>query len=196
MFFSLLSLEQLTSFLGEWAIKVLQAEGARHRQADNTSPKVARVENQDPDPLGYRGAPHIDGKPAEGFVEPAAVVEKDYGSYRCRGGRLVISSAGVRFDPALGRRGHWALRYQDVKKLEKVSPVSPQYVSSKFHTYIGTDMPKSTRHVQKTIGKDSGDDMRLVGPDGVEYVVSSMEKRDECFSQIVGYSDVTWQIVW
>jgi hypothetical protein len=48
-----------------------------------------------------------------------------------------------------------------------------------------------TRHVQKTIGKDSGDDLRIVGPNDEEYLLMSMEKKDECFSQIVGFSDVT-----
>lgn len=46
------------------------------------------------------------------------------------------------------------------------------------------------------IGKDSGEDLRLVAPNDVEYVLMNIEKRDECFSQIIGFSDVTWQIVW
>lgn len=110
-------------YLGEWAIRVLQAEGARHRQADNPKPKAVHVKNRDSDPLGYRGVPDVDGKPAESIVEPQVVAEKDYGFYKCRGGRLFITSTGVRFDSGIGQTGHWVLRYQDVKKLEKVCPV-------------------------------------------------------------------------
>jgi hypothetical protein len=63
--------------------------------------------------------------------------------------------------------------------------------SVKFGKAPVTDMRQMTRHVQKTIGKDSGGDLRLVGPSDVEYVLMDMGKRDGCFSQTVGFSDVT-----
>jgi hypothetical protein len=90
---------------------------------DTPKPRVVDTTDQSPDPLGYRGVPNIDGKPAESIVEPTPVAEKDYGSYKCRGGRLIITSTGVRFDSSLGRTDHWHLRYQNVRKLEKVCPV-------------------------------------------------------------------------
>ena len=36
----------------------------------------------------------------------------------------------------------------------------------------------------------------MIGPGGVEYVVRNMTDRDQAFSQIVGFSLVTWQVVW
>lgn len=58
------------------------------------------------------------------------------------------------------------------------------------------DATQITRHVQKNIGKDSGDDMKLVGPNDSEYIMLNMKERDQAFSQIIGFSKVTWQVVW
>ena len=58
------------------------------------------------------------------------------------------------------------------------------------------DVAQVTRHFQKSVGRDSGDDMKLVGQDGKEYIMLNIKERDQAFSQIIGFSKATWQVVW
>lgn len=58
-----------------------------------------------------------------------------------------------------------------------------------------------TRHVSKTLTKAAsggGEDLRIVekGEDGREWLIASMKDRDQAFSQIIGFADVKWQVVW
>jgi hypothetical protein len=106
--------------IAEWAIKALQAEGGRHREAEfSPEPKVDT--KSDPDPLGYRGAPNIDGEPASAVqpLQPEPV--KDYGSYGCKRGRLILNSIGVRYESSIGRNEQWLLRYDQINRMEKVT---------------------------------------------------------------------------
>ncbi|KAI4284821.1 MAG: hypothetical protein L6R38_001157 [Xanthoria sp. 2 TBL-2021] len=41
----------------------------------------------------------------------------------------------------------------------------------------------------------SGKDLLLYDADGLSYSASNVAKRDEVFTQIVGYSNVKWQVV-
>ncbi len=105
---------------GEWAIKVLQAEAARHRRADTPSLEVAHPSPRDPVPLGPRDMDDIDAKAAKSSAPPQVIFEKYYSSYKCKGGHLVMTSIGVKFEPGFGRTGQWDLRYQDLTRVEKV----------------------------------------------------------------------------
>lgn len=48
-------------------------------------------------------------------------------------------------------------------------------------------------------GNNRTKDLRIassLADDGGETVLKDMEDRDQAFSQIVGFSEITWQIVW
>jgi hypothetical protein len=48
-----------------------------------------------------------------------------------------------------------------------------------------------------TLGKDTGKDLRIqvkLGDD--EWVLANRGDRDQAFSQIVGFSKASWQVVW
>ena len=42
----------------------------------------------------------------------------------------------------------------------------------------------------------SGQDLKFSGVDGAEYTVENVSGRDEAFSQIIGYTDLTWLVEW
>jgi hypothetical protein len=105
---------------------------------------------------------------------------KDFASYFAfydkTPGHLVINAKGVRF--VAKRPPHevrFSLPYDQIHHLEK-----------------------QDRHVEKLVKflKECGTDLRLVDGDGHEWVLHEMEKRDEAFSQIVGFSRTTWQVTW
>lgn len=52
------------------------------------------------------------------------------------------------------------------------------------------------RMVSKGISRNSGEDIKLSGPNGIQYLLRNMKDRDQAFSQIVGFSPVRWQVVW
>ncbi|GAM87602.1 hypothetical protein ANO11243_056290 [Dothideomycetidae sp. 11243] len=102
----------------------------------------------------------------------------DYGFYTARhdddSGRLIIGSSGVRFETNIGHRVMWCLTYNEIHGLQKIE-----------------------RHVSKALSaRDTGKDLRIVSDTQVERDLIGVDERDQAFSQIVGFSDVTWQIVW
>ena len=70
----------------------------------------------------------------------------------------------------------WSLAYDLINNLEKIDRIASKTIPK----------PKS----------DSGKDLRIVSKTGVEWVVVNIDGRDQAFSQIVGFSNTTWQIVW
>jgi hypothetical protein len=62
-----------------------------------------------------------------------------------------------------------------------------------------TNLEKVNRLVQKAIPtpkRDSGKDLRIVDKQGKEVMLVNVDSRDQAFSQIVGFSDTVWQVVW
>lgn len=103
-----------------------------------------------------------------------------YGSYSAHhkgmGGRLIIQSTSVRFISSIGHHTHWFLPYDQVNEIEK-----------------------QDRVVAKSIIKmkpDGGKGMKIVSVEGQEFVLENMDERDQAFSQILGFSPKTWQVVW
>lgn len=105
----------------------------------------------------------------------------DYNSYTAHQdkttGRLIVSAGGVRFVSNLGHNILWSLRFEELQRLEKEDRIAQKNISSKLQ-------------------KDSGQDIKLGSRDGREYLVKQVDKRDEAFSQIVGFSNIKWQVVW
>jgi hypothetical protein len=44
--------------------------------------------------------------------------------------------------------------------------------------------------------KEFDKDLRFLDSNGREWILHEVEKRDEAFSQIVGFSRTTWQVLW
>tara|TARA_R110002003_G_scaffold54_9_gene4747 strand:+ start:13070 stop:13975 length:906 start_codon:yes stop_codon:yes gene_type:complete len=112
---------------------------------------------------------------------PESAQAQDYGFYKAHvnkdTGHLIISAASCRFVSNVGHTVHFHLPYDQISKIEKQDRIVKKNVPSKLTT-------------------DSGKDLKLVTKEGKEYVMKNLEQRDEAFSQIVGFSHTTWQIVW
>ena len=71
----------------------------------------------------------------------------------------------------------WSLRFEELQRVEKEDRIVQKNISSKLQ-------------------KDSGQDLKFGSRDGREYLLKQVDKRDEAFSQIIGFSNITWQVVW
>ena len=105
---------------------------------------------------------------------------RDYGFYTAHHdgekGRLVISTSSVRFISDSAHNVHWTLLYSEINKLEKQDRI------------VAKSIPK--------VKTDSGKDLRLVSKTGEEWLLENVDDRDQAFSQIIGFSSTTWQVVW
>ncbi|KAF2759870.1 hypothetical protein EJ05DRAFT_484768 [Pseudovirgaria hyperparasitica] len=103
-----------------------------------------------------------------------------YGSYTAHyeniNGRIVVQSDSIVFVSKITNM-HWTVPYAEMRKLEKLDRIA-------------------TKNVPELFQSDSGQDLKITGKDEVERVLCSVDKRDEVFSQIVGYSGCQWQVVW
>jgi hypothetical protein len=77
----------------------------------------------------------------------------------------------------MGHEVLWSLRYGELEALEKQDRVVTKKVPGKLQ-------------------KDSGMDLKIRSKGGREEVLKNVEERDEAFSQIVGFSENLWQVVW
>lgn len=105
----------------------------------------------------------------------------DYNSYTAHHnkttGRLVVSAGSMRFVSNLGNNVLWSLQYDKLQRLEKEDRIVQKNIPSKLQ-------------------RDSGQDLKIVSLDDREYVLKQVDKRDEAFSQIIGFSNISWQVVW
>ena len=74
----------------------------------------------------------------------------------------------------------WSLKYEEVQALEKQDRVATKKLPGKLQRDSGMDL--------KIRGKG--------GKGGKEEVLGDVKGRDEAFSQIVGFSEEVWQVVW
>lgn len=72
---------------------------------------------------------------------------------------------------------HFTLPYDQISSLEKVDRIV-------------------AKNIPEKMTRDSGKDLKLVDKAGHERVLNNVNQRDEAFSQIVGFSKTTWQVVW
>jgi hypothetical protein len=139
---------------------------------------------------GTRVAANIAGSDVTDSTKPSAIPVKttpkaaqaqDYGFYNAHHdkakGHLIISAASCRFVSNMGHNVHFQIPYDQIAKIEKEDRIVAKKVPSQLST-------------------DSGKDLKLITKEGREYLLSNMAQRDEAFSQIVGFSQTTWQIVW
>jgi hypothetical protein len=112
---------------------------------------------------------------------PDGAQSHDYGFYTAHidktKGHLIIGAVSCRFVSNIGHNSHLHVAYDQIEKLEKQDRVVTKKIPSQLKT-------------------DSGKDMKMVTKTGLEYLLTDMEQRDEAFSQIVGFSQTEWQIIW
>ena len=105
----------------------------------------------------------------------------DYNSYTAHQdkttGRLIVSAGGVRVVSNMGHNVLWSLKYEEIEKFEKQDRIAQKNIPSKLQ-------------------RDSGQDLKIGSRDGREFMLKQVDKRDEAFSQIVGFSNIPWQVVW
>ncbi|KAJ4358201.1 uncharacterized protein N0V89_002780 [Didymosphaeria variabile] len=111
-------------------------------------------------------------------ISPTFDPEHDYNSYTATEdkttGRLVVSPSGIRFITNFGHNVLWSLQYNQLERIEKVDRIV-------------------TRNIPGKLQKDPGQDLMFVSRDGKRRILRKFDKRDEAFSQIVGFSNTTWQ---
>ncbi|KAJ4988142.1 major facilitator superfamily transporter [Stagonosporopsis vannaccii] len=104
----------------------------------------------------------------------------DYNSYTAHHdkttGRLIVSAGGVRFVSNMGFHVPWSLRYDELQKFEKEDRIVQKNVPNKLQW-------------------DSGQDLKFVCKNGREFVLKQVQNRNEAFSQIVGFSNINWQVI-
>jgi len=105
----------------------------------------------------------------------------DHNSYTAHSnktpGRAIISTSSLRFEAKASQNVHWILPYNRIQRIEKVDRITTKNIPDKLQTR-------------------SGQDIRFVDKGGEEYVLKDLERRDEAFSLVVGFSRTTWQVVW
>jgi hypothetical protein len=129
-------------------------------------------------------------------VEPEPLLEaEDISAYRCFWGkymgRLVISTAGIRFMGTFGSTTHWSRPYTELVEMRKDRSSPPVRIAAgilefTFHPMGGECGGQSgERGVENQNGerKEEGD----------VYKVDSMRSRDEAFNRIIGFSGLEWQ---
>ena len=77
----------------------------------------------------------------------------------------------------MGHEVLWSLQYEEIQALEKQDRVAAKKLPGKLQ-------------------RDSGMDLTIRGTGEKEEVLGDVKGRDEAFSQIVGFSEEVWQVVW
>lgn len=151
-----------------WNIPTHAEWAIKYIQAEGTRVASTRASSGKPSALPLR-------------TDPSSLQENDYGFYTAHhdkaAGHIFISAESCRFVSNIGHETHFLIPYDQINKIEKQDRIVAKKIPNKLQ-------------------KDSGKDLKLVMKSGGEYVLSDMVQRDEAFSQIVGFSGTTWQIIW
>lgn len=119
--------------------------------------------------------------PALATLSPTFDPANDYNSYTAHQdnttGRLIVRADGIRFVSNMGHNVLWSLRYEEFERFEKQDRIVQKSIPSKLQ-------------------RDSGQDLKFCSRSGREFVLKRVDKRDEAFSQVIGFSNIPWQVVW
>ncbi|KAF2794867.1 hypothetical protein K505DRAFT_407283 [Melanomma pulvis-pyrius CBS 109.77] len=152
----------------QWSIQSIQAEGTRY-QSEHSPPL--------PPSLHIKTSPYVTNISRE-VSEP-----HDHGSYTAHHsgskGQLIISTTSIRFESrslTQTMKIHFTLLFSQIQNLEKVDRI------------VSKNMPKPKL--------DTGKDLKIVSQGGAKYLVENVDQRDQVFSQVLGFSNAAWQVVW
>ncbi|KAF2116023.1 hypothetical protein BDV96DRAFT_573204 [Lophiotrema nucula] len=105
----------------------------------------------------------------------------DFGTYTAHHnssrGKLSLAPTAIIFTNNIGHKIHFTIPYAELDQLEKIDRTI-------------------TKNIPSSLQLESGKDIKIVGKDQRELVLENVNGRDQAFSQIVGFSDVKWQVVW
>ena len=91
----------------------------------------------------------------------------------------MVSGVGLKFLAAIGHKDLWSCEYAEIVRVEKVNRIA-----------------------KRSLKGASGEDLRISVENkkfkGVETEVlfKDLHQRDQLFSQVVGFSEVRWQVAW
>lgn len=112
---------------------------------------------------------------------PTFDMDYDYNSYSASQdktpGRLIISRSGIRFVTDFGHSVLWHIQFEQLEKIEKEDRVV-------------------TKNLPGKLQRDSGKDLRVTSMSGETHLLKKVDKRDEAFSQMTGFSNIVWQVLW
>ncbi|KAH7378192.1 hypothetical protein DE146DRAFT_701511 [Phaeosphaeria sp. MPI-PUGE-AT-0046c] len=101
------------------------------------------------------------------------------GSYASTKGHLIVDTTSCRFISHLDHAALFHVPHAQLELVEKMDRVVAKKLPAKIKSNSGKDLK---------ISLSKGGER--------EYVVQDMEKRDEAFGQIVGFSGRVWQVIW
>ncbi|KAI9820582.1 MAG: hypothetical protein M1827_004951 [Pycnora praestabilis] len=150
----------------EWAIDNLQKQAAKHNKASENDAKIKS------DDLSSRHSKDTGDDSQARQPNPSHKPVADVRVYHFMDGKhpgeLSLSSDIIRCKTLVRHAEAWEMPYKSIKCVEK-------------------------RTRSKKAG---GADLRFVNLNDEEFLVKDLEKRDELFTQIIGLSDIQWQVVW
>lgn len=91
-------------------------------------------------------------------------------------GRLIVQPDSLRYVSNMSAT-YWALPFAEIERIEKQDRILSKNVPSKLQ-------------------RDSGKDLLFVTRSGEEKLLKDVGERDEVFSQVLGFSKSSWQVVW
>jgi hypothetical protein len=110
-----------------------------------------------------------------------AIRDADFGFYNTHygkiSGHLVIGTNSLRFVSSHPKLVHFTLPYDQIYDMQKVDR-------------------QVAKNVPGKLVRDSGKDLKFTDWQGGEWVLRDVDQRDQAFSQILGFSRSTWQVVW
>jgi hypothetical protein len=89
----------------------------------------------------------------------------------------VIGTNSLRFVSSHPKQVHFTLRYNQIHDMQKVDR-------------------QVAKNIPGKLVRDSGNDLKFTDWQGGEWVLRDVDQRDQAFSQILGFSRTTWQVVW
>ncbi|KAF2006230.1 hypothetical protein P154DRAFT_255636 [Amniculicola lignicola CBS 123094] len=118
-------------------------------------------------------------------ADPKFETSFEYSYYTCshngNRGRVAVSRTTIRFVSNIGHDVHWTISYDQISRIEKITRL------------VGQRMPDQ-------ISKNSEEDLKIIlkGKEESEgiHLLASVKGRNELFSQILGFSNTEWQVVW
>ena len=91
-------------------------------------------------------------------------------------GHLSLDTDGVRFEILVTKKDKWSLKYSNLKSVQKVKRIV------------------STQQVVGSVQISTGEGILFIDMQDKQYRLSALERRDEVFTQIIGYSGIDWRV--
>ncbi|KAL9130871.1 MAG: hypothetical protein Q9175_006917 [Cornicularia normoerica] len=156
----------------EWAIARLQIEGARQKTSGIDQEKSMDMETKALPGTGngISTADHQEANKHSAAQDrsPNATNSSKPAVYLTDTNSKVPVHVGICFETAVGSRDQWEMSYDNMKRVEKIN---------------------------RLVKIGSGRDILFINKHDQPFTTANVTSRDEVFTQIIGYSSVSWQVV-